>query len=81
MLNPFRWPFRAQYAAGFLVCAALLAYAIYVQLDLGIEPCPLCEFQRFAFIAMGVFFLVGALHNPHASGEGNDRLGSMDGTP
>jgi protein dithiol:quinone oxidoreductase len=68
MLNPFRWSFRAQYAAGFLVCAALYAYAIHVQFDLGIEPCPLCIFQRIAFIAMGIFFLVGAIHDPHARG-------------
>src|SRR5437588_12700085 len=40
-LNPFAWPFRAQYFAGFVVCAALLAFAYYVQFDLGIERCPL----------------------------------------
>lgn len=68
MLNPFQWSYRGQYLAGFLVCAALLAYAIHVQFDLGIEPCPLCEFQRFAFIAMGIFLLIGGLHNPGASG-------------
>jgi len=65
-LNPFAWPFRAQYFSGFIVCAALLAFAYYVQFDLGIEPCPLCIFQRIAFIFMGLFFLVGALHNPRA---------------
>ena len=54
-MNPFRWSFRGQYAAGFLVCAALMAYAIHVQFDLGIEPCPLCEFQRFALIGAGAF--------------------------
>jgi disulfide bond formation protein DsbB len=59
--NPFAWPFRAQYFAGFLVCAVLLAFAYYVQFDLGIEPCPLCIFQRIAFIFMGLFFLIGAL--------------------
>jgi disulfide bond formation protein DsbB len=68
MLNPFRWPFRAQYAAGFVVCAALLAYAYYVQFSLGIEPCPLCIFQRIAFITMGVVFLVAALHGPGPRG-------------
>lgn len=68
MFNPLNWSFRNQYLAGFFVCAGLLAYAIYVQFDLDIEPCPLCIFQRIAFIAMGVFFLVGALHNPRAGG-------------
>ncbi len=68
MFNPFQWPYRAQYFAGFVVCAALFAYAVFVQVDLGIEPCPLCIFQRIAFIAMGIFFLVGALHNPGVNG-------------
>jgi disulfide bond formation protein DsbB len=68
MLNPFRWPFRAQCLAGFVVCMALLAYAYFVQFQLGIEPCPLCIFQRLAFIAMGLVFLVGAIHAPRASG-------------
>lgn len=69
-MNPLRWSFRAQFAAGFAVCAALLVYALYVQYQLGIEPCPLCTFQRVAFIAMGVLFLLGALHNPRTWGRG-----------
>jgi len=67
-LNPFAWPFRAQYFLGFVVCALLMAYAYYVQFQLGIEPCPLCIFQRIAFIAMGLFFLIGAIQNPHTRG-------------
>jgi disulfide bond formation protein DsbB len=67
-LNPFAWSFRAQSAAGFLVCAALYAYAIHVQFDLGIEPCPMCIFQRIAFIAMGILFLVAAIQNPQSTG-------------
>ena len=66
--NPFAWPFRAQYAAGFVVCAVLYAYAIYVQFALGIEPCPMCIFQRIALIVMGIVFLVGAIHGPQARG-------------
>ena len=61
MFNPFRWPFRAQYLAGFVVCAALLAYAYYVQFALAIEPCPMCIFQRIVFIVMGLIFLVYGL--------------------
>ena len=30
-MNPFRWSFRSQFLLGFAVCAALLAYAFYVQ--------------------------------------------------
>jgi disulfide bond formation protein DsbB len=68
MLNPFRWTFRAQYLSGFLVCAALYAYALFVQLQLGIEPCPLCIFQRIVFIFMALFFLAGAIQNPRVAG-------------
>ena len=68
MLNPFRWSFRAQYAAGFGVCAAMLAYAYYSQFQLGVEPCPLCIFQRIAFIAMAIGFFIGASHDPRERG-------------
>jgi disulfide bond formation protein DsbB len=50
--------------AGFAACAGLLGYAYYVQFIDGLEPCPLCIFQRVAFITMGVIFLLAALHNP-----------------
>lgn len=50
--------------AGFLACAALMGYALYAQHVLGLEPCPLCIFQRVGVIALGVVFGVAALHNP-----------------
>jgi len=31
-------------------------------------PCPLCVFQRMAVIALGIVFLVAALHNPVGRG-------------
>jgi disulfide bond formation protein DsbB len=67
--NPFAWSFRAQYALGAFLCAALLAYALYSQYQLNVEPCPLCIFQRVAFIGMGIFFLLGALHGPKGWGK------------
>ena len=60
-MNPFTWPFRAQFAFGALACAALLGYAIYSQYQLFLDPCPLCIFQRVVFIAMGIVFLLGAV--------------------
>jgi disulfide bond formation protein DsbB len=50
--------------AGFGLCAGLIAYALYVQYVLHIEPCPLCIFQRIAVIAIGLVFLAAALHDP-----------------
>jgi disulfide bond formation protein DsbB len=63
-MNPLRWSYRAQFLLGFLVCVGLLAYAIFLQLKIGLEPCPLCIFQRLAFAALGLLFLIGALHGP-----------------
>jgi disulfide bond formation protein DsbB len=59
---------RAAYFLGFLVCAGLMAFALYLQYGLDLEPCPLCVFQRVATIATGVVFLVAALHNPGRGG-------------
>lgn len=60
--------FRTLALLGFLACAALMAYALYAQHVLGLEPCPLCIFQRVAVIATGVVLLVAALHGPLAGG-------------
>jgi len=66
-MNPFRWSFRACFLLGFLGCVALLAYAIYTQLYQGLEPCPLCIFQRLAFAGLALVFLVGGLHAPRGT--------------
>jgi disulfide bond formation protein DsbB len=50
------------------VCAALLAFALYSQFGLGLEPCPLCIFQRIGVAFTGVCFLLAALHNPKGNG-------------
>lgn len=57
-------PRRIAYALGFVVCAGLMAYAFYLQYVEGLEPCPLCMFQRFCVVAMGVVFLVAVIQNP-----------------
>ena len=49
---------------GFLFCVLLIAYALYTQYVLGLEPCPLCILQRVAVIALGVSFLLLALRPP-----------------
>lgn len=67
-MNPFRASFRTQFLLGFVACAGLLAYAFYVQLQDGLEPCPLCIFQRVGFAALGLVLLVGGLHAPKGAG-------------
>ena len=49
---------------GFLFCVLLIAYALYTQYVLGLEPCPLCILQRVAVIALGLSFLLMALRPP-----------------
>lgn len=54
--------------AGFAICAGLLAYAYYLQFAGGLDPCPLCIFQRIGMIALGAVFLLAAIHHPKSSG-------------
>lgn len=56
--------FRKGCLLGFVSCAGLLAYALYAQFHIGLLPCPLCIFQRIAYAAAGLAFLVGAIHGP-----------------
>ena len=59
---------RLGYAAGFLVCAGLLAFALYLQHFQGQDPCPLCIVQRVAYILVMACFLVAAVHGPGRTG-------------
>ena len=67
-MNPLSWSFRRLYLLAAAACFGSVAYALYVQYGMLMQPCPLCILQRVAFLAMGVFFLAGALHNPGAFG-------------
>ena len=46
----------------------MLSYALYAQYALGLEPCPLCIFQRVTIFALAVLFLAAALQNPRGGG-------------
>lgn len=67
-MNPLRWSYRVSLLAGFVVCAGLIAFALYAQYVLMMDPCPLCILQRVAFIVLGVVFLIGGLHAPRGAG-------------
>ena len=54
--------------AGFFVCVGLMAFALYSQHQLELEPCPLCVLQRFAVIGLGIVFLISAIHNLTGAG-------------
>lgn len=52
--------------AGF--CIVALAIAMYMQLHMGLQPCPLCISQRICMAFIGLVALIGALHGPGAVG-------------
>ncbi len=51
-----------------LGCASLIGIALYMQHQLGLEPCPLCMTQRVAIIAVGSVALLAFLINPQGVG-------------
>ncbi len=51
-------------AAGAAACAALLAYAYYLQYFEGQDPCPLCLLQRGAYYGIAFALAAGAIHGP-----------------
>lgn len=59
---------RFLFLIGCALCTALLAVAFYFQYVAGLNPCPLCIFQRVAFIAAGIILLLGFLHDSQSWG-------------
>ncbi|MGH8427802.1 MAG: disulfide bond formation protein B [Gammaproteobacteria bacterium] len=54
---------------GFLVCAAMLAFAYYLQYGPAqLNPCPLCIFERIVTAALGLVFLIAFIHHPKRFG-------------
>lgn len=55
---------RIGYLIGVVASFTLVAVALYIQIKDNLEPCPLCIFQRIAFMVTGLLFLLGVLFNP-----------------
>jgi disulfide bond formation protein DsbB len=53
---------------GALVCFGMFGYALYAEKVLHYTPCPLCMFQRVCIVALGIVFLVAALHRARRVG-------------
>lgn len=60
---------RYHYLILFLFSLAMMGAALYFQHIQGLEPCPLCIFQRFAVIGIGLVALTGFIHNPRMIGQ------------
>ncbi len=52
---------RQVLAAIAVACAGLLAFGLYLQHVVGLEPCPMCIVQRYAMVAVAVLAALGAL--------------------
>ena len=66
LVEPLRRQGRRRLNAGAaLICAGLLGFAWYLQLWVGLNPCPLCLLQRWVFYAMTAVFLLAALFPGH----------------
>lgn len=49
------------FAAGFVICLALILGALFMQYRMGLDPCPLCLLQRMAFMAIGAVCLLALI--------------------
>lgn len=58
---------RRAYLVIALVTFGLLGVGMYLQHVVGLQPCPLCIFQRIAYVAVGVFALLAALVAPRTA--------------
>ena len=59
----FDWYFGAPRRALALICVAciaMLAFGMYLQHEVGLEPCPMCVVQRYALVLVAVFTGLGA---------------------
>ncbi len=64
-----QWSYR--FVSGFLFLASVIgmAFALYLEHGpKGLNPCPLCVFQRVGLIGLGIISLIAFLHNPVSNG-------------
>lgn len=59
---------RLYFAAGLTAAVAALVFAYLLQYVGGLEPCPLCIFQRVAMAGVALFCLIGWIHGPGGAG-------------
>lgn len=60
--------FRVLSLVGAIGCAGAMGFALWLEHARGLEPCPMCVFQRIAMVATGFVFLIAAAHGPRGGG-------------
>lgn len=63
-MNTGFFTYRRVNIALFLASVAGMAFALFLEHYQGLEPCPLCIFQRVGLMTMGLFALIAAIHHP-----------------
>ena len=55
-----------RFVSGFLFLASVIgmSFALFLEHVQGLDPCPLCVFQRIGLIGLGFISLIAFLHNP-----------------
>lgn len=61
------------------MCVGFVGFALVLQHFWDIAPCPLCVLQRYAFLAIALFCLVGAAFNTPRAGAGLALLFALSG--
>ena len=61
LLNWFETAPRRVLALISAACVAMLAFGMYLQYGVGLEPCPMCIVQRYALIGVALFTGLGSL--------------------
>lgn len=61
LLRSLRLYRRGTNAALLLACIAMLVYALFLQYYRGLQPCPLCMFQRFAVVGLALVFALALM--------------------
>ena len=61
-------PARIAYLALSITALGLLGFGLYLQHGVGLEPCPMCIMQRYAFLGVALIALVGGVHGPAPRG-------------
>lgn len=59
---------RTLFLALFVVASGLLGFGLYLQHIGGLEPCPMCIMQRYAFTAVALLALIAGVHGPKRAG-------------
>src|SRR3954465_2720157 len=73
LLNWFDSAPRGLRALTALACVAMLAFGLYLQHVVGLEPCPMCIVQRYALVLVAVVAAVAACfksRGAHLAGSG-----------